>query len=120
MRALDARAVGRIRGFLRRHGPRRLQEQPRMNKAQLIDHIAEQADLTRQQAARALDAFTSAVTTTLAQGGDVTLVGFGTFVVDERAARKGRNPKTGETVEIAAAKMPKFRPGKALKDAVNG
>jgi DNA-binding protein HU-beta len=91
-----------------------------MNKAQLIDHIAEKADLTRQQAARALDAFTSAVTTTLAQGGDVTLVGFGTFVVDERAARKGRNPKTGEIVEIAAAKMPKIRPGKALKDAVNG
>ncbi|MDM7456213.1 MAG: HU family DNA-binding protein [Tepidimonas sp.] len=91
-----------------------------MNKAQLIDHMAEQAGLTKQQAARALDAFLATVSQTLASGGEVTLVGFGTFQVDERAARKGRNPKTGETVDIAAAKMPKFRPGKALKDAVNG
>ncbi|MCX7662886.1 MAG: HU family DNA-binding protein [Tepidimonas fonticaldi] len=91
-----------------------------MNKAQLIDHIAERAELTKQEAARALDAFLATVSDTLARGGDVTLVGFGTFQVDERAARKGRNPKTGEVVEIAAAKMPKFRPGKALKDAVNG
>lgn len=91
-----------------------------MNKAQLIDHMAEQAELTKQEAARALDAFLSAVTATLARGGDVTLVGFGSFQVDERAARKGRNPKTGAVVEIAAARMPKFRPGKALKDAVNG
>jgi len=91
-----------------------------MNKAQLIDHIAEQAELTKQQAARALEALLSGVTDTLARGGDVTLVGFGSFQVDERAARKGRNPKTGEVVDIAAAKMPKFRPGKALKDAVNG
>ncbi|WP_334154559.1 HU family DNA-binding protein [Tepidimonas sp.] len=91
-----------------------------MNKAQLIDHMAERADLTKQEAARALDAFLATVSDTLARGGDVTLVGFGTFQVDERAARKGRNPKTGEVVDIAAAKMPKFRPGKALKDAVNG
>ncbi|OBS31348.1 DNA-binding protein HU-beta [Tepidimonas fonticaldi] len=91
-----------------------------MNKAQLIDHIAERAELTKQEAARALDAFLATVSDTLARGGDVTLVGFGTFQVDERAARKGRNPKTGEVVDIAAAKMPKFRPGKALKDAVNG
>lgn len=91
-----------------------------MNKAQLIDHIAEQAELTKQQAARALEALLAGVTDTLARGGDVTLVGFGSFQVDERAARKGRNPKTGEVVDIAAAKMPKFRPGKALKDAVNG
>ncbi|TSE34484.1 HU family DNA-binding protein [Tepidimonas charontis] len=91
-----------------------------MNKTQLIDHIAEQAQLTRQQATRALDAVLGAVTDTLARGGDVTLVGFGSFVVDERAARKGRNPKTGEAVDIPAVKMPKFRPGKALKDAVNG
>lgn len=91
-----------------------------MNKAQLIDHIAEQAELTKQQAARALEALLAGVTDTLARGGDVTLVGFGSFLVDERAARKGRNPKTGEVVDIAAAKMPKFRPGKALKDAVNG
>ncbi|MFN4104249.1 MAG: HU family DNA-binding protein [Tepidimonas sp.] len=91
-----------------------------MNKAQLIEHMAERAELTKQEAARALDAFLATVSDTLARGGDVTLVGFGTFQVDERAARKGRNPKTGEAVEIAAAKMPKFRPGKALKDAVNG
>ncbi|MFN3610605.1 HU family DNA-binding protein [Tepidimonas sp.] len=91
-----------------------------MNKAQLIDQMAERAELTKQEAARALDAFLATVSDTLARGGDVTLVGFGTFQVDERAARKGRNPKTGEVVEIAAAKMPKFRPGKALKDAVNG
>lgn len=91
-----------------------------MNKAQLIDHMAERAGLTKQEAARALDAFLATVSDTLACGGDVTLVGFGTFQVDERAARKGRNPKTGEAVDIAAAKIPKFRPGKALKDAVNG
>jgi len=91
-----------------------------MNKAQLIDRIAEQAELTKQQAARALEALLAGVTDTLARGGDVTLVGFGSFQVDERAARKGRNPKTGEVVDIAAAKIPKFRPGKALKDAVNG
>ncbi|MGQ9725469.1 MAG: HU family DNA-binding protein [Tepidimonas sp.] len=91
-----------------------------MNKAQLIEYMAEQAELTKQEAARALDAFLSAVTVTLARGGDVTLVGFGSFQVDERAARKGRNPRTGTVVEIAAAKIPKFRPGKALKDAVNG
>ena len=91
-----------------------------MNKTQLIDHIADEAQLTRQQAARALEAVLGAVTHTLARGGDVTLVGFGSFVVDERAARKGRNPKTGDVVDIPAVKMPKFRPGKALKDAVNG
>ncbi|MCX7673243.1 MAG: HU family DNA-binding protein [Thiobacillaceae bacterium] len=90
-----------------------------MNKAQLIDYVAEHAQLTRQQAARALDAVVEAVTHTLTRGGAVTLVGFGSFVVDERAARKGRNPKTGETVEIPAAKIVKFRPGKVLKDAVN-
>ncbi|TSE23883.1 DNA-binding protein HU-beta [Tepidimonas sediminis] len=91
-----------------------------MNKAQLIEHIAERAQLTRQEAARALEAVLEGVTQTLVRGGEVTLVGFGTFAVDERAARKGRNPKTGEPVDIPAARMPKFRPGKALRDAVNG
>lgn len=91
-----------------------------MNKAQLIEHIAEHAELTKQQAARALDALLRGVTTTLARGGEVTLVGFGTFGVEERAARKGRNPRTGEVVDIPAAKIPKFRPGKMLKDSVNG
>ena len=91
-----------------------------MNKAQLIEHIAERAQLTRQEAARALEAVLEGVTQTLVRGGEVTLVGFGTFAVDERAARTGRNPKTGEPVDIPAARMPKVRPGKALRDAVNG
>lgn len=91
-----------------------------MNKAQLIEHIAEQAQLTRQEAARALEAMLAGVVQTLARGGEVTLLGFGSFVVEERAARKGRNPRTGEAVDIPAAKMPKFRPGKALRDAVIG
>lgn len=91
-----------------------------MNKAQLIEHMAEQAQLTKAEAARALEALLATVTATLARGGDVTVVGFGSFVVEERAARTGRNPKTGEPVAIPAAKIPKFRPGKAFKDAVNG
>ncbi|MCX7691944.1 HU family DNA-binding protein [Tepidimonas taiwanensis] len=91
-----------------------------MNKAQLIEQMAEQAQLTKAEAARALEALLATVTATLARGGDVTVVGFGSFVVEERAARTGRNPKTGEPVAIPAAKIPKFRPGKAFKDAVNG
>ena len=91
-----------------------------MNKAQMIEHIAERAQLTRQQAARALEAMLEGVTQTLARGGEVTLVGFGTFAVEQRAPRKGRNPKTGEPVDIPAAKMPRFRPGKGLREAVNG
>ncbi|MDW8336784.1 MAG: HU family DNA-binding protein [Tepidimonas sp.] len=90
-----------------------------MNKAQLIDHMAERAQLTRQEASRALEALLEGVTQTLVRGGEVTLVGFGTFAVDERAPRKGRNPKTGEEVPIPAAKIPKFRPGKGLREAVN-
>ena len=91
-----------------------------MNKAQLIEQMAEQAQLTKAEAARALEALLATVTATLARGGDVTVVGFGSFVVEERAARTGRNPKTGEPVAIPTAKIPKFRPGKAFKDAVNG
>ena len=91
-----------------------------MNKAQLIEQMAEQAQLTKAEAARALEALLATVTATLARGGDVTVVGFGSFVVEERASRTGRNPKTGEPVAIPAAKIPKFRPGKAFKDAVNG
>ena len=91
-----------------------------MNKAQLIEQMAEQAQLTKAEAARALEALLATVTATLARGGDVTVVGFGSFVVEERSARTGRNPKTGEPVAIPAAKIPKFRPGKAFKDAVNG
>ncbi len=90
-----------------------------MNKTDLIDHIAVQADISKAAAGRALDAFVGAVRTTLKKGGSVTLVGFGTFVVGKRAARSGRNPRTGASIKIKAAKVPKFRPGKGLKDAIN-
>lgn len=90
-----------------------------MNKAELIDHIATQAELPRASAARALDAMIVAVQSTLAKGEPVSLVGFGTFDVSSRESRKGRNPKTGAVIEIKSAKVPKFRPGKALKDALN-
>jgi DNA-binding protein HU-beta len=90
-----------------------------MNKTELIDHIADQADIPKAAAARALDAMIGAVRTTLKKGGSVSLVGFGTFDVSKRAARTGRNPRTGETIKIKSAKVPKFRPGKALKDALN-
>jgi DNA-binding protein HU-beta len=90
-----------------------------MNKTELIDQIAESAEISKAAAGRALDAMIASVKTTLKKGGSVTLVGFGTFAVGKRAARSGRNPRTGETIKIKAAKVPKFRPGKALKDAVN-
>jgi DNA-binding protein HU-beta len=90
-----------------------------VNKSELIDQIAESADLTKAVAARAVDALIDAVTNALKQGDSVSLVGFGTFEVGERAARTGRNPQTGAEIQIEAAKVPKFRAGKALKDAVN-
>lgn len=90
-----------------------------MNKTELIDHIADKADISKAAAGRALDALVGAVKTTLKKGGSVTLVGFGTFTIGKRAARTGRNPRTGAAIKIKAAKVPKFRPGKALKDAVN-
>ncbi|WKE64142.1 DNA-binding protein HU-beta [Gallaecimonas kandeliae] len=90
-----------------------------MNKSQLIDKIAAGADISKAAAARALDAFTDAVTESLKDGDSVALVGFGTFTVRERAARSGRNPQTGATIDIAAAKIPSFKAGKALKDSVN-
>ena len=89
-----------------------------MNKSELIDKIAEEADISKAAAGKALDAFVDAVTESLKKGDMVTLVGFGSFYVGERAARTGRNPLTGETIEIKAAKQPKFRAGKNLKDAV--
>ena len=89
-----------------------------MNKAQLIDAVAEKSDLTKAQAARAVDAVIEAITEALKQGEQVSLIGFGTFLVRERAARTGRDPRTGATINIPAAKVPAFRPGKALKDAV--
>ncbi|MOA27957.1 DNA-binding protein HU-beta [compost metagenome] len=90
-----------------------------MNKAELVEAIAASADLPKTQAAAALDAITAAITGALQQGDTVNLVGFGTFAVKERAAREGRNPQTGAALQIAAAKLPGFKPGKNLKDAVN-
>ena len=90
-----------------------------MNKTELVEFIATQADLSKAKAAEAVDAFVEAVTTSLKKGKDVTLVGFGTFTISKRAARTGRNPQTGATIKKAASKAPKFRPGKSLKDAVN-
>lgn len=90
-----------------------------MNKTELIDQIAASADISKAAAGRALDATVSAVKDALKQGESVSLIGFGTFYVGERAARTGRNPRTGKTLEIKAAKSPKFRAGKGLKDAIN-
>lgn len=90
-----------------------------MNKSQLIDKIADGADISKAAAGRALDAFIDAVGEALKEGDQVALVGFGTFAVRERVARSGRNPQTGATIEIAAGKVPAFKAGKALKDAVN-
>ena len=90
-----------------------------MNKSELIDQIAQSADLSKAAAGRALDATIAAVKVALKKGGVVSLVGFGTFYVGERAARSGRNPRTGAALKIKAAKVPKFRAGKGLKDAVN-
>lgn len=91
----------------------------RVNKSQLIDQIASEANISKAAAGRVVDAFVASVTTSLSKGDDVALVGFGTFTVRERAARTGRNPQTGKEIKIAAAKVPAFRPGKGLKDAVN-
>jgi DNA-binding protein HU-beta len=90
-----------------------------VNKSELIEHIAKQADISKAAATRALEAVIGGVKTTLKKNNSVSLVGFGTFSVSKRAARAGRNPRTGATIKIKAAKVPKFRPGKALKDAVN-
>ena len=90
-----------------------------VNKSQLVDQIADNADISKAAAGRALDALVETVTETLKSGEQVTLVGFASFLVRERAARTGRNPKTGEAIEISAAKVPAFKAGKALKDACN-
>ena len=90
-----------------------------MNKTELIDRIAEASDISKASAGRALDATLDAITESLQDAESVSLVGFGTFLVRERAARSGRNPPTGATIQIKAAKVPAFKPGKALKDALN-
>lgn len=90
-----------------------------MNKSELIEAVAAAADIPKAAAGRAVDAVVETVTNALKSGDQVVLVGFGTFAVKDRAARTGRNPQTGQPIEIAAAKIPGFKAGKALKDAVN-
>lgn len=90
-----------------------------MNKTELVAQIAAKADISKAAAGRSLDALIASVRTTLKKGGKVTLVGFGTFEVATRAGRTGRNPRTGEAIKIKKAKVPKFRPGQSLKDALN-
>ena len=89
-----------------------------MNKTELVKAVAEQAELTQKDATKAVDALIETISETLAQEEKIQLIGFGTFEVRERSARKGRNPQTGEEIEIAASKVPAFKPGKELKEAV--
>lgn len=91
-----------------------------MNKSELIQAIADEAELSKHDAARFVDAFISVVTQELKDGNDVTLVGFGSFHAAQSAERKGRNPKTGETITIPATRAPKFKPAKGLKDLIKG
>ena len=96
-----------------------LKQGKEMNRKELVDHIAEKADLNKKEADAALKAIIDGITTTLADGDDVTLVGFGTFKITHRAARQGRNPKTGEVIQISASKSPTFKAGKELKAQMN-
>lgn len=91
-----------------------------MNKVDFIAAVAEKAGISKKDACKVVDAFAGVVTEALTKGEKVSLVGFGTFEVKERAAREGRNPQTGETMQIAASKVPAFKAGKTFKDAVNG
>ena len=90
-----------------------------MNKSDLVLKVSEKSELTQKEAAAAVNAFTAAVQEALSNGDNVTLIGFGTFLVRERAARSGHNPRTGEALQIPAVKVPSFRPGKNLKEVVN-
>ena len=90
-----------------------------MNKNEFIDRVADMADMSKSDAAKAVDAVFDCITDALRKGDDVRLVGFGTFSASKRAAREGRNPRTGETIQIAASIQPKFSAGKGLKDALN-
>ena len=90
-----------------------------MNKAQLIDAVADATDISKASASRAVESVLDIITSSLKKGDSVTLVGFGTFTTRKRAARSGRNPRTGATIQIPASTLPVFKPGKALKDAVN-
>ncbi len=90
-----------------------------MNKSELVQAVSSSVDISKADASKAIDAMLDAITKAIAEGDQVTLIGFGTFTVRERAARTGRNPRTGDPIDIKAAKVPTFKPGKALKDAVN-
>ena len=90
-----------------------------MNKSDLVDAVSVESGLTKMDAARAVDAFCDVVTDALQKGDEVRLVGFGTFAVSHRAARIGKNPRTGEQIKIAASRQPKFKPGKALKESIS-
>ncbi|NWG45170.1 MAG: HU family DNA-binding protein [Alphaproteobacteria bacterium] len=90
-----------------------------MNKNDLISAVADSADLSKADATKAVDAVFDVITGAMKKGDEVRLVGFGSFVVTNRAATEGRNPRTGETIKIPASRQPKFRPGKGLKDALN-
>ena len=90
-----------------------------MNKSELIDSVSSAAELSKSSAAKAVDAVVDTISRSLKAGQQVTIVGFGTFLVRDRSARTGRNPRTGETIQIQASKAPAFKPGKALKDALN-
>jgi len=90
-----------------------------LNKTEIIEHIAQSADISKAAAGRSLEAIVAAIKMSMRKGDPVTLVGFGTFYVTKRAAREGRNPRTGAAIHIKAASIPKFRAGKSLKDALN-
>ncbi|WP_299695511.1 HU family DNA-binding protein [uncultured Vibrio sp.] len=96
-----------------------MKEGNEMKRKELVEHIAEKADINKKEADTALKAIIDGITNTLADGDDVTLVGFGTFKISHRAAREGRNPKTGEVIQISASKSPTFKAGKELKAQVN-
>ncbi|MDD6563848.1 MAG: HU family DNA-binding protein [Clostridiales bacterium] len=97
-----------------------MQEEKSMKKQELVAAISQEAEISKKDADRALTAAINAITKALADGDKIQLVGFGTFEVRERAARTGKNPRTGEMIDIAASKVPAFKAGRALKDAVNG
>lgn len=108
-----------INRFVSFYGNTNIEEDLSMNKTELVAAIAEKAELSKKDSEKALKAFIDVVTDELKAGEKIQLVGFGTFEVAERAAREGRNPTTGATIKIPASKAPKFKAGKALKDAVN-
>lgn len=90
-----------------------------MNKTEFVDAVAEKADVQKSDAAKIVDSMVDVIGDALAKGDQITLIGFGTFLVSKREARKGRNPRTGEEIQIAASNVPRFKPGKALKESIN-